>query len=127
MEDNTRKKGYFGESIADKYLQSQNYQVITHNYYSPFGEIDIIAQEANELVFIEVKTRKSADLDAAIRSISKAKQKKIIQTALHYIATHEQAETYYTRFDAIIIFGDKEQSHFDIKHFKNAFQGESDY
>lgn len=122
-----REKGYKGEEIAIKYLTNQEYSILTQNYYSPFGEIDIIAQEGNELVFIEVKMRKSHNLDSAVLSITKAKQKRIIQTALHYIATHEHAEALYSRFDAILIFGEENEKHFDIKHYKNAFTGESDY
>lgn len=127
-DDQTKKEiGYQGEEIARKYLIHLGYEILTSNYYSPYGEIDIIAKDANYLVFIEVKFRKDKDLDKTIQCISKSKQKKIIQTALQYIATHEEAETLYTRFDAILIFNENQDNHFDIRHYKDAFYGEADY
>jgi putative endonuclease len=122
-----RKRGFQGEDIARRYLSHLGYRILESNFYSPYGEIDIIAQDGNNLVFIEVKLRAIHDIDKAIMSIGKSKQKRIVQTALHYIATHNDLEALYSRFDAIVIFGKKDDPHYEIRHYKDAFYGESDY
>ncbi len=122
----TTESGHLGEDLAVKHLLNQSYQIIERNFHICGGEIDIIAQDGNELVFAEVKLRNQGTIDEALLSITRSKQKKIIKTALQYIATHEEAETLYSRFDIIIILKEKDQ-HYHITHFKNAFEGEADY
>ncbi|HOD54385.1 MAG TPA: YraN family protein [Candidatus Cloacimonadota bacterium] len=126
MKINTTENGRFGEDLAVKYLTEQSYQIIERNYHIFGGEIDIIAQDGNELAFIEVKLRNQGTEDDAILSITKSKQKRIVKTALQYIATHEEAETLYSRFDIIIIMQDKHQ-HYHLNHYKNAFYSDADF
>ena len=54
---NKRKFGNIGEKIAQKYLIKKGYEIITTNFYTRSGEIDIITKNENEIIFIEVKTR----------------------------------------------------------------------
>ena len=110
--------GRKGENLATRYLKSNKYIIITRNYYSTFGELDIIAKDNNTLVFVEVKTRTS-NLTSALNSVSYAKQQKIIATASLYLNEHPEFENLATRFDVIaIIFKDNKYS---LKHLKDAF------
>ena len=53
-----KELGNIGEQIAAEYLENNNYQIIKRNFYCKNGEIDIIAKDNNEFVFVEVKTRR---------------------------------------------------------------------
>ena len=121
--DNYRNKqfGQMGEDLASSYLINLGYEILTRNYHSRYGEIDIIALDNEELVFVEVKTRDHS-LENALRSISKAKQNKLYRTAAHYLTTHPSLEENFSRFDVIIILKDQSgKSSPKITHLKEAF------
>ena len=94
-------QGAKSEKQALTYLQKQGLSLICQNYYCRFGEIDLIMQEQDTLVFIEVRYRKNSDFGGALASITKRKQDKITKTAKHYLAQLEDEP--YCRFDAIAI------------------------
>lgn len=124
MKNNTcKKKGTEAEHICQKYLLNQGYQLLDTNYHCAWGEIDIIAKDGNDLVFIEVKFRTHGNEDFAKNTVSWQKQRKLIKTALCYFAAHEEAETLFSRFDVIVIFP-KQPDEYEIIHYKNAFQAE---
>lgn len=78
--------GTQGEILAAKHLQSLGYEIIERNYRSQFGEIDIVASQNGDLVFVEVKTRRNAKFGYPSESVNVKKQQKIIRTAHHYLA-----------------------------------------
>ena len=78
----SKKLGNYGEQIAIDYLKQKNYQIIDHNYYIHWGEIDIIAFKNNKLHFIEVKTRTSIKKGRPEEVVTKAKIKKIWRAAI---------------------------------------------
>ena len=94
-------QGVKSENLALAYLQAQGLSLICQNYYCRFGEIDLIMQDQDTLVFVEVRYRKNNDFGGALASITKQKQNKIIKTAKHYLAQLENEP--YCRFDAIAI------------------------
>lgn len=108
-----------GESLAADYLTRIGYRVIIRNYHSPYGEIDLIAILQDELIFIEVKSRSSHDVKAAENSITRSKQRKITQTALHFLANSPQYSDYSCRFDALLVFKYKDNT-YKIIHYPNA-------
>lgn len=110
-----------GETIAKSYLTQTGVTIIDSNYYSAYGELDIIAQDKEEIVFVEVKTRTSHSIKAAENSISLSKQKKISLTAMHFNSTHPEFSNLSNRFDVILIFHYSNDDTYKIKHYKNAF------
>jgi putative endonuclease len=98
----SRAKGNFAEDRAVSYLQDQDFRVIDRNFYSRFGEIDIIAIKDDILHFIEVK---SGDWNP-IYQITPSKLSKIIKTADIYMSKKRLNFDY--SFDAIIISEDIE-------------------
>ena len=112
--------GASGEALAVNFLKNKKFKVISRNFHSCYGEIDIIAIDEDELVFVEVKTRAS-NIETALSSISRSKQKKLFKTAATFLASHQQYEDWFTRFDVIIIINAENTKERKIKHLKNAF------
>lgn len=116
-EYNKRKVGAEYEKLAVSYLIDNDYVIIETNFYCNSGEIDIIAQDKNYLVFIEVKYRKNNLLGEATYAVSKAKQKTIIRVANFYIYKKHLKLNLPYRFDVIAIDNEK------LTHIVNAFGG----
>ncbi len=79
-----RETGILGEKLAGDFLGKNGYSIIETNYRCPAGEIDIIAQQRDTLVFIEVRTKKSRRFGTPEESITPAKMEKLRTVAAHY-------------------------------------------
>jgi putative endonuclease len=95
----SRAKGNIAEEKACAYLLENGYAIVDKNFYSRFGEIDIIASKRNVLHFVEVKS--GEDYEKAIQNITPSKLSKMIKTADIYMKK-KAYEGDYT-FDAIIV------------------------
>lgn len=110
-------KGRKEEDLAEKYLKKAGLKFVTRNFYSRYGEIDLIFQDKEQLVFVEVKARKQGAQVSAIESITQAKLKKIRKTAQVYMIQFDEVPS--CRFDVIAIsLGDKDSA---IEWIQNAF------
>lgn len=116
MQKNTY--GKIGEIIATNYLKQKGYKIIANNYKNPIGEIDIIAQDKNYLVFVEVKTRISRAFGDPAEAVNRFKQQKIRQVATMYLKQHNLLQT-NCRFDVVAILGQNGDE--DVRHIENAF------
>jgi len=94
-------KGQQAENIACDYLKKNGLKLIDRNFYSRYGEIDIIMQHKNTLVFVEVRYRKNADFGGAKASITTSKQSKVRKTALYYMQI--KGREFNSRIDVIAI------------------------
>jgi putative endonuclease len=111
--------GREGEKIALAFLKKNGYYICETNFRCPLGEIDIIArEERRELVFIEVKTRKSRELGYPEQAVGVRKQKKMSQLALWYLQKKKLADA-NARFDVIAVTLLPEGN--EIRLIKNAF------
>ena len=77
--------GEAGERAARGYLESKGYAILDTNFRCPYGEVDIIAQEGDCLVFLEVRTRSGGSFGSPEESITPDKERKLIATAETYI------------------------------------------
>jgi len=109
--------GKLGEQLAVDYLQGQGYRIIVTNWRCKWGEIDIIAHDGHETVFIEVKTRRASFAESAFENITPAKMEKVIHSAYVYA---DQNQVLLWRIDAIGILLSAKSSP-QIEHVKNAF------
>ena len=112
-----KKLGVTGEQMALRYLEDQGYVVIEHNYRHGHKEVDIIALDGGELVFIEVKTRTSEEVVVAEQAVDHQKRQNIIRVADSYVCRHHRTEP--VRFDIITVVSNGKEA--AIKHIKNAF------
>lgn len=98
-----RKIGNQAEDLALLYLQRQGLQLITKNYLTKLGEIDIIMLDKSDnlLVFVEVRYRKNNFYGKAVETVNYVKQKKIINTAQIYMQNNPIYKDFICRFDVI--------------------------
>lgn len=97
-----KRTGRRGEELAAAHLAQTGYRVIERNYRSVFGEIDIIAEEGETLVFVEVKCRRSDAYGPPELAVGREKQKKISRIALHYLSEHHLRQC-PARFDVVAV------------------------
>jgi len=110
-----------GEDLAATYLASKGYEIVRRNYRTKTGEIDIIAQDANNLVFVEVKTRSKHSIRQALMNVSYTKQKRLTHTAQRYIIEHPDCVKPRIRFDIIILLHFSDTDTYKIEHLEDAF------
>jgi len=110
-------KGAEMERFACDYLKSKGLQLLQCNFISRYGEVDLIMQDEDTVVFIEVRYRKNSHYGGAAASVTWTKQQRIIKTALFY--QQQYAGQQNMRFDVIAVEGDPPK----IKWIKNAFYG----
>jgi len=114
------KIGIFGQDLAKDFLQQREYQILTENYYTQAGEIDIICQKDEQLVFIEVKTRTSQEFGIPEQAIDKNKKEKLHKTALNYLQENKISQENW-RIDCIAIEINKDTKTAKIRHHKNIY------
>jgi putative endonuclease len=114
--DHNISVGRGGEERARKYLEKLGYSIVETNYRTPRGEIDIIARQGGEIVFVEVKTRKSDRLGAPAEAVDQRKQARLRNLALSYLKKIRSIDA-PCRFDVISINLEKEC----LEHLKGAF------
>lgn len=112
--------GKSGEEIATKYLLKNDYTIIERNFCCRQGEIDIIAQDKNEIVFIEVKTRTNKNYGEPIEAVTYYKQKHIIKSVQYYLYI-KKLQNAFIRIDIIEIY-QKTENKYHINHIKNAIE-----
>lgn len=113
---NKRQVGQGMEGEAIKHLVQNGYKILENNYYTPKGEIDIIAKEGDYLVFLEVKYRKNVRYGYPEEAIDARKQIKIKNTSRYYIMKNKNSYNIPCRYDVVVILGS------EIKIIKNAFE-----
>ncbi len=113
--------GNRGEDLAVKFLISKGFKILERNWRDRKAEIDIIAKDEHGLVFVEVKTRTSANFGEPEAFVS-AKQEELIFDAAQSYMEQENYE-WEIRFDivAILVKEHTEWKNYDIKHFKDVF------
>lgn len=118
---NIGKKGKSGEDRVSSYLRKKGYAVVKRNYQSRFGEIDIIAETDEYIIFVEVKTRSENALVSGEAAVDFFKQKRMIKTAEEFI--YKTNCTLQPRFDvAVVTITEKQgKESFSLKYIENAF------
>ncbi len=109
------KIGKLGEKIAQRYVEELGYNIIEKNFCAYQGEIDIIARDKSEIVFIEVKTRTNLLFGKPIEAVNTQKLKHLLSTIKYYIYLNNLQDD-YIRIDVIEVFIGNEK--YKLKHVK---------
>ncbi len=120
---NRRRKGLRFEDRARTYLERRGLTLLTQNFHGRRGEIDLVMRDGERLCFIEVKYRKSITHGGAANALTAAKRRRIVETALYFLATHANLRALAPRFDAVLIQQDSDGRE-AIEWIKNAFYAE---
>lgn len=124
MPSKKRKKGDEAEEVAFLYLKKNGYAILERNWATHFGEIDIVAEKARAVVFVEVKSQEKTE-DADLfpeRNVTWQKQRKLIRAAEYFLIKNKYPDDTNWQIDVIGVFLDQKNRTADVRHLKNAVQ-----
>jgi putative endonuclease len=113
----SRRTGGLAEEAAAEYLRQLGFKILEQNKAYVFGELDIVARDGSEIVFVEVKYRQNGNLADAIESVSIAKQRRLIKAAEAYLLSFRKEPK--CRFDVVAVTGSPNE--YSFEHIKDAF------
>lgn len=113
--------GKLGEDLATTYLQQKNYVILARNWRSGKAEIDIIAQIEKNIIFIEVKTRKTLYFGFPEQAVNKHKQQLIANAAINYLnQINSENNKFKPQFDVIALVIQQKKI-IQLHHIEHAF------
>ena len=115
--DKRKVTGQRGEALAAAYLSDRGYTILHRNWRCPGGELDLIVEKEQTLIFVEVRSRSSRRFGTPEESITPAKQKRLIDLSYTFLQ-HEQPSHPYWRIDVVAI--DLNTTPPTITHLENA-------
>ncbi len=120
--DHTRAVGKDAETEALRFLQDQGLRLLEQNFHCRFGEIDLVMQDGECLVFVEVRKRNRNSIARAAHTVGRQKQRKLLLAASLYLSSITTDAPPVCRFDVVGIDTDGRRSSVDWR--RNAFQSE---
>jgi putative endonuclease len=121
----SRKKniGNLGESLVKELLEIQGWQILATQWHCRWGELDIVASDRHWLIFVEVKTRSTGNLDLnGALAITMPKQKKLHLSALEFLGHNPQLASLSCRFDVALVAANSEDGNLElITYIESAF------
>lgn len=119
----TNNIGDWGENVAAAHLEDRGYRVLERNYYFQRNEVDLICRdpenEDDELVFVEVKTRRGLDYGSPEAAITEEKKQSLLEVARAYLHEQQLGEV-PARFDVVtVLLADGRAP--EVNHYQNAF------
>lgn len=112
--------GDLGEELAVKHLMRLGYRILVRKYRCPFGEIDVVAQDKDTLVFVEVRSKCGCEYGLAYETINRTKMGRLEKVALAFQKRFNLLD-YNSRFDCVSILFDDEGRTIKTELFKDAF------
>ena len=116
---NKRDIGDKHEAYAVDVIKQAGLEIVEKNYLCKLGEVDIIARSEHDMIFIEVRYRRSESYGGALQSVDKKKQRRIGLAANHYLQKHNLTNKVACRFDVFAITGSL--NHLNYQWVKAAF------
>ncbi len=114
-------RGTHGECAARRYLEGRGYQVLDANYRCRWGEVEIVAERDDTVVFVEVRTRKHLNYGTPQESLSRGKTTRLTATAESYLQEH-QLEKAHWRIDLIAILLGDDGAVTRLQHIESAVE-----
>ena len=109
-------KGAVGEDAATAFLEEKGFKILERNFRHRQGEVDIVAMDGEAIVFVEVKAWSTYGIEALEHSLNVKKQRRIIETAKHFLFIHRNYRYMTVRFDVVFV------SPQGISHLASAFE-----
>jgi putative endonuclease len=99
--DQRKLLGDQGEELACRFLGKSGYRILERNFRTRWGELDAVAWEDGELVFVEVRTRSGSQMGSAAESVGPHKQRQLIKMAKLYLVNKRVSQEQTCRFDVV--------------------------
>ena len=125
MSGANRRLGQWGERQARLYLEAKGYAVVANNFRCRAGEIDIVARQGDELVFVEVKTRRGDAFGHAMESISPARAERLASVAEEFLLSRLDGEYHSEtawRIDLVCLNLDRRGRLISVSHIPHAVE-----
>ncbi|MDH5407145.1 MAG: YraN family protein [Gammaproteobacteria bacterium] len=119
MVNHSRKTGDEVETLACQYLQQQGLKTLNRNFHCPRGELDVIMEDGDTIVFVEVRYRSNPRFGSSAESVTKSKQDKLITSAMYYLQQNPTHRDRPSRFDVVAVSLQNNKP--DIDWIKSAF------
>lgn len=116
----TQDSGNCAEQRAERFLKQNGLKLITRNFRSKLGEIDLIMFDKPYIVFIEVKMRRKNSHGGGLQAITPTKMQRIIRTSKYFLIRHKQHQIHPSRFDVVALSDEH------IAWIKHAFDASCD-
>ena len=113
-------EGRAGEDYTADLLATEGFRIVSRNFHSRFGEIDIIAENGQYIIFVEVKTRREGSISSPLEAVTSAKRRKIVRTAQMYLL--ENPSGLQPRFDVCAVIR-KRDGRMEADYLPDAFDG----
>lgn len=117
--------GSWGERQAERHLVQGGLEILDRNWHCSQGEIDLIARDGRQLVFVEVKTRRSQRFGAPEEALTVRKRRRIQRAAWTYLEQHDKLQAQW-RVDVVAVVQNRAGELDRLEHFENALEAESD-
>lgn len=124
MTDSRKELGQKGEKAAQIFLTERGYEILETNWRCSYGEVDIIARDGDELIFCEVKTRRTTSAGIPEEAVTPQKRQRYIKMARLYLNRNQVAHS-SIRFDVIGIYA-LNDSQALLRYARNAFDASGD-
>lgn len=115
----SRASGTEWEGIARQHLEDRGLRHVESNYHCRRGELDLIMQDEDDLVFVEVRYRRDPGYGTGAESVDRKKRARLIATASHWLSTHPGLDDNPCRFDVVSMSGTP--SHPKVDWIRDAF------
>ncbi len=115
-----RRLGTFGEQVARRHLEAKGYRFEAAAWRGPEGELDLVMRDADEVVFVEVKTRRGEGMGRAEESLSERQRRNLLATAAAYLEGHPQLGDPIWRIGLVAVTLDKVGVVRRVTHLENA-------
>jgi putative endonuclease len=115
MKTSNRETGMIGENIACDFLVKKGYKILSRNYSTKFGEIDIVAIQKGVTVFVEVKTKKGLEYGSPEEMFGKSKSRRVKNMAIIYLGGKETL----CRIDMVAVLLDRYDQLARVTHYEN--------
>lgn len=121
MTGSRKRLGAWGEKVAADHLKASGYELVDRNWRCRQGEIDLVVRKGQELVFVEVKTRRGQQAGMPEEGLTQRKSQKLVNLAKLYLAEHDLTADW--RIDLVAVELDSSGKFVRCEHIPNAVLG----
>ncbi len=113
--------GSRSERAAERYLRRQGCRIVARNYSCAHGELDLVAVEGRTVVFVEVRSTGTEDVERPAASVGPDKQRRLTRLALHFLQQHRLLD-HAARFDVLALSWPEGRREPTVVHYRQAFE-----